>query len=294
MTGTDGTSLTAQALIELRKSIPRSQSSSRPTSALPGGFAIKKRGQGQVISDSRVYVHGDEMRYVDRGATARTGTLHVRSFHEERDKVTFLVADFRPAMLWGMRRAFRSVAAAEALAWLGWQSVGAGGRVGLMAITAGDPIIVRTGGGTRGMLAVIGGLVQAHAAAIVDTKSVDRSNHLLDPPLDLALDGVHRIVPRGSAVIIATAFDSLGRNFDAVIGNLSRHRTPQFLQIEENALSDLPAGHYPLRGPDGQRHGARFQKTSEAEANTKVVAAHDLWRIDAGTPIASAMTQAGL
>ncbi|TXM93858.1 DUF58 domain-containing protein, partial [Methylobacterium sp. WL122] len=62
---------------------------------------------------------GDDRRHIDRNATARTGILHVRTHHDERDRAVVLLADFRPSMLFGTRRALRSVAAAEALASLG-------------------------------------------------------------------------------------------------------------------------------------------------------------------------------
>jgi uncharacterized protein (DUF58 family) len=293
MTDAGGTNVTAEMLIEQRRAVLKQMRTPPPTSALPGGFAVKKRGQGQVIADSRVFVQGDETRYVDRGATARTGILHVRTFHEERDRVTFLVADFRPSMLWGMRRAFRSVAAAEALAWIGWQSVEAGGRVGLLAITSGAPIIVGTRGGTRGMLAVIGGLVQAHDSAMREaTAAAGQSASHDEPHLGHALSGLRRIVPRGGSVVIASALDRLGDGFDAVVGNLSRHHTPRFLLIEDRALQELPPGHYPIRGPDGRRRMARFRNAVTETGAARQIAGYDLLRIDAGLPTDDAMTQA--
>ncbi len=295
----DGTCVTAEGLIAQRTAVLQTPRRMVPVSALPGGFAIRKRGQGQAIADSRPYIHGDDVRHVDRGATARSGTLHVRTFHEERDRVSFLVADFRPSMLWGMRRAFRSVAAAEALAWLGWQAVEAGGRVGLLAVTGQDQVIVRTQGGVRGMLAVIGGLVRAHDAAMADALAApERSGTaalFADPPLDEALSGLHRIVPRGASVTIASALDSLGPDFGSVIGVLAQHRIPRFMVIEDRALQDLPAGHYPMRGPDGARRSARFRQTSEVAEAPALIAGYDMLRLDAGVPPreALALVEAG-
>ena len=74
----------------------------------------------------RLWSEGDDRRFIDRNATARTGELHVRTHHDERDRAVVLVADFRPSMLFGTRRALRSVAAAEALVLLGWRIVGDG------------------------------------------------------------------------------------------------------------------------------------------------------------------------
>lgn len=279
-----GTTVTAQGLIATRAAIVRQWMQVPPTSALPGGHAVRKRGQGTVIADSRVYMSGDDMRYVDRGATARTGQLHVRTFHEERDQVSFLVADFRPSMLWGMQRAFRSVAAAEALAWLGWKAVERGGRVGLMAITSGDPVIVKTRGGTRGMLAVIGGLVKAHERAIDDAQAQAARGRTLqpDPPLDAAFSGLHRIVPRGASIILASALDQIGDQFQQVLGNLTRHRTPRFIVVEDGALTDLPTGYYPTSERGGRRRSALYSGQRQSKQLPTVVADYDAVRIDAG------------
>ncbi|MFD1156273.1 DUF58 domain-containing protein [Roseovarius aestuarii] len=290
----DGTRVTAEALIAQRSAVLRARTEKKPPlSGLPGGFAISKRGHGQVVADSRMYIHGDDMRHLDRGATARTGELHIRTFHDERDKVTFLVADFRPSMLWGMRRAFRSVAAAEALAWIGWQAVEEGGRVGLLALTETAPVIVRTQGKLRGMLAVIGGLVDAHETALDAAMRAagqgGEARLFRDPPLDRALSGLHRIVPRAASVVLASAMDSLGPGFDAVMGRLAQHRRPQILRIEDRALNDLPAGHYPIYGSDGTRRDAQFARPGQAEDR---LPDYDIWRVDAGEPTRDAMIRA--
>jgi hypothetical protein len=323
VTGTLGTCLSSQALIRMRDLVLQAAASEPSLSALPGGFALRRRGQGQVIADSRPFVQGDDLRHIDRGATARTGTLHVRRFHEDRDRVCFLVADFRPSMLWGMRRAFRSVAAAEALCWIGWQAVEAGGRVGLLAATAERTVIVPTRPGLRGMLSVIGGMVQAHDEAIKTamarartrarrkggTATAGQSDLFAEPTLGQAVAGLSRVVPRGADVVLATALDSAGEAFDAWLGDFSQHRHPQFLLIEDGALHDLPAGHYPLRGADGSRRDVQFSRRAAASVTARVDARaearaqirvaspanplrHDLWRIDAGLPVQDAMRQA--
>ncbi|MCB1311231.1 MAG: DUF58 domain-containing protein [Sedimentitalea sp.] len=288
-----GVRVGAEALIAERAAALRALGGAGPVSALPGGFAVRKRGQGQVIADSRPYIQGDEMRHVDRGATARTGTLHVRTFHEERDRVSFLVADFRPSMLWGMRRALRSVAAAEALAYLGWQAVESGGRVGLLALTAGETVVLRSRGRLRGMLAVIGGLVRAHDRALAEARrAAETGIASADPPLDAMLTGLGRIVPRGASVIVASALDSRGAGFEAALGRLAQHRTPRFVLIEDAALQDLPAGHYPIRTPDGRRLGAVLSGQGAPAPRDPGIGPYEVIRVDAGRPAREALARA--
>ena len=236
-----GVSLRSETLIALRN-IALANQRSLSLAALPGGYATRRKGQGLEVADVRDYVAGDDVRHLDRGATARTGRLHVRQFQEERDRVTLLVADFRPSMLWGLKRAFRSVAAAEALALLGWQCVESGGRTGLMAITADQPVIVPPRGRARGMLDVIGGMVEAHDQALTLADQPD-------PPLDQALMRIDRLVPAGAEILIASGFDSTGPELADRLDALARRRHPRLILIDDT--QGLPRGRYPVRLVDG-------------------------------------------
>lgn len=237
-----GVGLGSDTLIALRR-LALASAQNQSLAALPGGYATRRKGQGLEVADVRDYVAGDDIRHLDRGATARTGRLHVRQFQEERDRVCLLVADFRPQMLWGLQRAFRSVAAAEALAMLGWQIVESGGRVGLLAITQDQPVIVSARGRTRGMLDVIGGMVDAHGQALHERGQGE-------PTLDQALTRADRLVPSGAEVWIASGFDALGAGFSDRLDALERRRHPRLLMITD--AENLPQGRYPVRLSDGR------------------------------------------
>ncbi len=284
----DGISVTAAMLIAQRSHVRRPATTEQVVSALPGGFMTRRRGNGQVIADSRAYVEGDDIRHVDRGATARTGKLHIRTFHEERDRVSFLVADFRPSMLWGVRRALRSVAAAEALARLGWRAVETGGRVGLLAITPRGALAVPTRGRSRGMLAVVGGLVKAHATALEEVR-----DGLHEAPLDRALMRLKRIVPRGAIVVIASALDTRGDAFDEVIGDLAQRRHPRFLIAEDHALRELPPGYYPMATPDGTRFGGTIGQNLADRRIPVSVDGYPAQFFDTGAEISDAVLSLG-
>jgi len=243
-----GVALRSDALIALRQ-VALNAVPADALAALPGGFAPRRKGHGLEVADMRDYVPGDDIRHLDRGTTARTGRLHVRQFQEERDRVTLLVADFRPSMFWGLSRALRSVAAAEALALIGWTLIEGGGRVGLLAITSAGSVAVPARGRVRGMLDVIGGLVEAHGAGI----SAMRSGQRTDPPLDLALTRADRLVPPGSELVIASGFDTPGTDLGDRLEALARRRRPRLLYITDGAAGRMPRGRYPIRTPDGRK-----------------------------------------
>lgn len=276
-----GVALKSEALIALRRVALSAQSVSS-LAALPGGFATRKKGHGMEMADVREYVGGDEIRHLDCGTTARTGRLHVRQFQEERDRVSLLVADFRPSMFWGLRRAFRSVAVAEALSLIGWNVVESGGRVGLLAITTLDTTVVPPRGRTRGMLDVIGGLVQAHRAGL----DAMASGQMTDQPLDQALARAERLVPSGAEIIIGSGFDVPGTALADRLDALSRRRLPRLLQMTDTQIDRMPRGRYPIRMPDGRRLRLMLGGGSQTDVQpTCRIAGHPALVLDAGEAV---------
>ena len=248
---TSGTSLTAEYLLSLRHLQRRMPPPPLTDNALPGGMVNRRRGRGLEAADIRHFVDGDDVRLIDRNATARTGDLHVRTLHDERDRTALLMADLRPSMLWGTRRAFRSVAAAEALTLLGWRVVGAGGRVALLAFGAGEPVIVPPRGRDRGMIAVIGGLIRAHGAAMERPDAPD-------PPLADTLALARRMTPSGSSVFLASALDSPDDADRNAFGAL-HHRCPvTVLHVRDAFETAAPEGTYPFRLAGGESGTARM------------------------------------
>ena len=274
-----GVRLTADHLIGLR-SVALMSREAPPLSSLPGAFRTRKRGQGQEIADVREYVVGDDLRHLDRGSTARTGTFHVRTFEEERDRATLLVADFRPPMLWGLSRAFLSVAAAEALALIGWRAVEDGGRVGLVALGAGEPEIVPVRGRVRAMLAVIGGMVRAHEAALRAAAGGAGT-----PPLARDAARLARVAPRGGEVVIASNFEEGGEGLEAALGDLGQRRTVRLIEVSDGMTGRLPAGVYPIRRPDGARLRVRVTGPTGREEDRRPAGLKAL-RIEAAAPVA--------
>ncbi len=256
-----GVALDAERLIALRD-LAVERDVGAPPAAIPGGFLSKRRGSGQEIADTREYVAGDDIRHLDRGSTARTGVLHIRRFQEERDRVTFLVLDLRPSMLWGTGRAFRSVAAAEALALVGWRAVEDGGRVGLMTLGAGGPEIVGARGRTRGMLGVIGGMVRAHRAAI----AAALEGRAEEPELDGLLVPLERISPRGAEVMLASGFDVPGAGLRARLGEVAQKRHPFLIEVQDRGPGGLPEGRYPVRVRGGAVRVLRVSGAGPGEA----------------------------
>jgi len=174
----------------------------------------------------------------------------VRMFQDERDRTTLLIADFRAPMLWGTRRALRSVAAAEHLSLAGWRAIAEGGRVGLMAIGTAQPLFVPARGRDRAMISVVGGLAQAHRAVLEE--------HRADPsrkpePLDRFLRMAEQVAPRGTSVVLASSLDEPGAEWKAAMTALA-HRTALSVLYMRDAFEHLSHdGAYPFQTDSGRR-----------------------------------------
>lgn len=273
-----GVRLDTTGLIALRNLALRNRAAP-VLAALPGGHAIRDKGQGLEVADVREYVTGDDIRHLDRTSTARTGRLHVRQFQSERDRISFLVADFRSTMFWGLQRAFLSVATAEALMLEAWPVVESGGRVGLLALTDDSVFAVPARGRVRGMLDVIGGMVKAHAHGLANAGQDPGEGAF---SLDQSLVRLERLAPNGSEIVLASGFDRTGPDFGERLSALSRRRSVRLLLVNE--AQRLPTGRYPVRLPDGRRLRLALSQIENSPSESEI-AGRAATIIDAGAPI---------
>lgn len=253
-----GVSLDADRLLRLRQ-LPGSAFISMRTrlAATPGQIATRRRGYGIEMDEIRAWVPGDDIRHLDRNATARTGAPHVRTFRDERQRTALLVADFRPSMLFGTRRAFRSVAAAEALALVGWRLINEGGRVGLLTVGLDDSVFVRATQGAQAMPTVIAGMARAHRKAL--ESSVDQ-----EPPLDRFIDLGARCLPRGAVLVVATALEHTGANFDRIARSLAHRDVLRVILVIDAFERAPPPGRYPFVTKQGRRALGAIDRSRQA------------------------------
>ena len=261
--------LSGEALMGLRHLARRGVTpATRTLAGLPGGIVTKRRGRGSEPDDVRLWSEGDDRRHIDRNATARTGILHVRTHHDERDRAVVLLADFRPSMLFGTRRALRSVAAAEALALLGWRVVGDGGRVGLVVAGGDAPTALRPAGGERAMTAITGALASAHARVLA-LHAAD------DPPLDALLTLARSLLPSGGHLVVASALDSPGPDFDRLLTLLAERLSIRLILVSDAFERTRPPGYYPFALPDGRRGTVQAARQSAREPASGRLAADE-------------------
>ncbi|MBK8394802.1 MAG: DUF58 domain-containing protein [Leptospiraceae bacterium] len=63
-----------------------------------GSILVNRSGRGMDFKESRVYMYGDDIRFVDWNVSSRMGELYVKLFHEENDRTINLFLDISKSM----------------------------------------------------------------------------------------------------------------------------------------------------------------------------------------------------
>jgi uncharacterized protein (DUF58 family) len=244
-----GIRLSARELLALRDT-PHPPSGHRPATRRPGAVPARLPGSGMDLREIRAYSDGDDTRRIDPAATARTGMPHVRSFHEDRDDTVQLIADFRPAMLWGTGPALRSVRAARLLTRHGWQAVARGASVSALTITAAgvSALPARTGAQHLGAIAQM--LAHEHDRALelagggpLAAPSSPSSLPSFPPSsLSEALTRAFRFAPSGARVWLGSAPEGIAAEDETPLRRLARRRQVTLLcPLDPAEVSPPPA-----------------------------------------------------
>lgn len=104
--------------------------------AFVGGYRSAFRGVGIEFEESRPYVPGDDVRFLDGAVMARTGHPYVKRFREERDQTVHLAVDVSTSMAFGSRGSAdytKGALAARVASLLAVAALRAGDRVGLLS-----------------------------------------------------------------------------------------------------------------------------------------------------------------
>ena len=293
------TRIDMEALTGLRRQAAALDLSSRPRvmTDLAGAHASGFRGRGMEFDDYRVYQPGDDLRAMDWRVTARTGTPHVRLYHEERERPVMLCVDLRPAMWFATRGRFKSVVAAEAAALCGWAALDNRDRVGGLSFDGQRHAEIRPGGRPQLLqwLHTLADSTPAHGPARADA-------------LSQLLRRLLRTARPGTLVGLFSDFRQLGPMESALLRKLGQ-RVELILGFVVDPIEQRlpPAGRYPLADETGQirwidtgdpHHRRRWseqyaQRRAAAESAARSCRAHWVELSTDGEPLDALSTALG-
>lgn len=194
------------------------------------------RGRGMEFDEVRPYHQGDDIRLIDWRVTARTGKTYTKLYREERDRPVLFLGDFRAAMRFGTRVAFKSVSEAKALAALAWASRENGDKIGALLLTEEGYYKIAPHRQMRRLMEVFNAVV----AAANDTAESDEETRLSD-----AFAELRRVSGTGGRVFVLSDFHDFDDECKKHLAAVALHCDVICIQIydplEENAP---PAGVY--------------------------------------------------
>ncbi len=126
------THIELQELLGLRHYVQHIELFSTPLqrSTLLGLHRSRLRGRGMNFDQVRAYQSGDDSRSIDWRVTARTGEVHTKVFHEERERPTCIIAEQSQHLFFASTGCFKSVLAAQVASIFAWASLQHNDRVG--------------------------------------------------------------------------------------------------------------------------------------------------------------------
>jgi uncharacterized protein (DUF58 family) len=207
-----------------------------------GPYDSAFRGRGMEFDESRVYQPGDDVRTIDWRVSARTGRVHTKLFHEERERPVLLLLDERPGMRFGTRDAFKWVLAARAAAVLAWTARDAGDRVGATILSGAGSVEVPP----RRSEAHLVHLLRSIGAATAEPRE-DRP-----PRLSEAIARLVRVCRPGTLVFVLSDFVDLDDETERQLGRLAKRAEVANLFVYDPLEAAAP-GEDGLRVTDGDR-----------------------------------------
>ena len=167
-----------------------------------GHYLSLIRGRGMEYDESRQYMPGDDIRYLDSRTSARQGEAHTKVFREQRERPVFICVDDRATMHFATRGRFKRTIAANTAALIAWMAFFHGERITALVFDEFEQRMIRSGRGRHTVLQVLRGLSEP---ARQDTLQ----KHQLTDTLASPMSKIHRYIRPGSILFFISDFKGL-------------------------------------------------------------------------------------
>jgi uncharacterized protein (DUF58 family) len=258
---------------------------SRPIAMRLGGDATSVvRGSGLDLAELREYQPGDDVRYLDWNATARTGRPHVRQTYTERALDVWLLVDVSPSIDWGTARRTKRSHAEELIAALAQVIGRRNHRLGAMLFAERPLDVLPPATGRFNMLRLLARL----------RETPRRSEHGRTD-LTAALTLARSVIRRPSAIVIVSDLladdgwaDALGKltaRHEVVVLRIADPREVELPDVGFVTLEDPETGEQLLVDTGDRRLRERFAEAARAQAESieRVLVAEGVRQIVART-----------
>ena len=207
---------------------------------MAGQYLSSFKGQGMEFSDVRLYQPGDDYRTIDWNVTSRTGELHVKQFHEERERTLLFAVDVSGSLRFGTSGRLKSEVLAEVAALLAFSAIRSQDRVGLLLFSDRVELYIPPRKGREHVLRIVREIIYFEPRG----KGTDLAH---------AFSALNRLMPRRATVFLCSDFmGSFGKGLPV----LARRHDVTAVWVFDPAENDLPAsGWLEWEDPETGRHG---------------------------------------
>ena len=192
---------------------------------LAGQYHSVFKGRGMDFVDVREYQPGDDIRVIDWNVSARTDTLHIRQFVEERELTVFLLVDVSGSQLFGSQSKRKQACAAELAALIAFSAIKNNDRVGLIMFSDHVETFLPPKKGRKHVLRVISEILQG--------KSSSRGTNIEE-----ALKLLGRIMRKKALVFLISDFQDDG--FETRLAIVSRRHEVIPIMVVDPLEEELP------------------------------------------------------
>lgn len=208
------------------------------------------------LAEVREYQPGDEVRRIDWNVTARSGTLHVRQYREEREVRAWLIVDLSASMAFGTRRRSKEELAIELAGLAASVLTRRGNKIGAFCFSEIGNDLTPLGSGRRTPLLLIRSLLQTARARNVSARS-----RATPATIEAGLEHADRTLRRKALVFLISDFiDSAPARgtgdppWGAALRRLALRHEVIAVKLSDPAERELPlAGELRLRDPETGR-----------------------------------------
>ena len=158
-----------------------------------GEYLSVFKGQGIEFAEVRQYIPGDDVRSIDWNVSAKTGSVFVKKFNEERELTLLIACDVSASLMFGSLGRLKSEIAAELAAVFAFSATHNNDKVGLLLFSDKIELYIPPKKGRRHVLRIIRELL----AFTPKNKGTD---------IALALDSINHLTKRSGIIILISDF----------------------------------------------------------------------------------------
>jgi uncharacterized protein (DUF58 family) len=200
--------------------------------AFAGEYQSAFRGQGLEFSEVRAYQLGDDIRSIDWNVTARSNSVYIKQFREEREQQIFVLFDISGSEDFGAETENKRMIGTELAAIFAFSSLRNNDRFGLITFSNGIEQYFKPLRGRSHIMAILQGLIKA----LPNSKKTD---------IKAAIDYYKRVQKRKSVMILISDF--LDQGYEDSIRQLSiRHEIILIRLYHPEEILKASAGIIPI------------------------------------------------